>query len=295
MADLIDRDLYPAGVSAGQWEYQVFYVENFDAAVQGLAGNIENTVKAVFRRNDPEHLGKPARTAYVRKNGGWFGPGMPAPEMPADHAVLTDEDVQTYTASLSRNGFFGPCSYYMNHPANGTYALKSPTGCRLSMPVLFVHARYDTTCLTLDTALSEPARALRQFNGGCGRQWPLDGAGKTSRRKPHASDVVRLQGDVRMTRILEIRNTVVPIASDIRNAFIDFSKMTASVVAVITDAIVDGKPVVGYGFNSNGRYNAKGILEDRIIPRVLDADASSLSDPNTGLSAPTASGAWRCK
>ena len=89
-----------------------------------------------------------------------------------------------------------------------------------------------------------------------------------------------------MTRILEIRNTVVPIASDIRNAFIDFSKMTASVVAVITDAIVDGKPVVGYGFNSNGRYNAKGILEDRIIPRVLDADASSLNDPNTGLLCP---------
>ena len=89
-----------------------------------------------------------------------------------------------------------------------------------------------------------------------------------------------------MTRILEIRNTVVPIASDIRNAFIDFSKMTASVVAVITDAIVDGKPVVGYGFNSNGRYNAKGILEDRIIPRVLDADAPSLNDPNTALLCP---------
>ena len=89
-----------------------------------------------------------------------------------------------------------------------------------------------------------------------------------------------------MTRILEIRNTVVPIASDIRNAFIDFSKMTASVVAVITDAIVDGKPVVGYGVNSNGRYNAKGILEDRIIPRVLDADASSLNEPNTGLLCP---------
>ena len=161
IADLIDRDLYPAEeFPAGQWEYQVFYVENFDVAVQGLAGNIENTVKAVFRRGDPKHLGKPARTAYVRKNGGWFGPGMPAPDMPADNAVLTDEDVKTYTESLSRNGFFGPCSYYMNHPANGTYALKSPTECRLSMPVLFVHARYDTTCLTLDTALSEPMREL---------------------------------------------------------------------------------------------------------------------------------------
>ena len=52
--------------------------------------------------------------------------------------------------------------------------------------------------------------------------------------------------------------------------------MTCSVVAIVTDQIVDGKPVVGYGFNSNGRYNASGILKDRMIPRLLEADPSHL-------------------
>lgn len=51
--------------------------------------------------------------------------------------------------------------------------------------------------------------------------------------------------------IVDIREAVVPISSPIRNAYIDFSKMTASVVAVVTDVIRDGRPVVGYGFNSN--------------------------------------------
>ena len=55
-------------------------------------------------------------------------------------------------------------------------------------------------------------------------------------------------------RIVEIREKTVPISSPIRNAYIDFSKMTLSLVAVVTDVIRDGKPVIGYGFNSNGRY-----------------------------------------
>lgn len=54
-------------------------------------------------------------------------------------------------------------------------------------------------------------------------------------------------------RIVEIREVTKPIASPIRNAYIDFSKMTASLVAVVTDVIRDGKPVVGYGFNSKDR------------------------------------------
>ena len=54
-------------------------------------------------------------------------------------------------------------------------------------------------------------------------------------------------------RIVDVREETMPISSPIRNAFIDFSKMTLSVVAVVTDVVRDGRPVVGYGFNSNGR------------------------------------------
>ena len=73
-------------------------------------------------------------------------------------------------------------------------------------------------------------------------------------------------------RIVDIREKTVSIASPIANAYIDFSKMTCSVVAVITDVIRDGKPVIGYGFNSNGRYGQGALMRDRFLARVLEAD-----------------------
>ncbi len=77
-------------------------------------------------------------------------------------------------------------------------------------------------------------------------------------------------------RIVKIREAVVPISSPIRNAYIDFSKMTASVVAVITDVMRDGRAVVGYGFNSNGRYGASGLLRERFLPRLEAAEPDAL-------------------
>lgn len=82
-------------------------------------------------------------------------------------------------------------------------------------------------------------------------------------------------------RITEIREKTVPIASPIANAFIDFSKMNCSVVAVTTDVIRDGKPVVGYGFNSNGRYGQGALIRERFAPRVLAAEPGTLVDEQT--------------
>jgi len=79
-------------------------------------------------------------------------------------------------------------------------------------------------------------------------------------------------------RIVEIRETVVPIKSEIRNAYIDFSQMTVSVLALVTDVVRDGKPVTGFGFNSNGRYAPSGLLRDRFIPRLKAADPKALVD-----------------
>jgi len=73
-------------------------------------------------------------------------------------------------------------------------------------------------------------------------------------------------------KIVDIKERTASIASPIRNAFIDFSKMTVSVAAVVTDVIRDGKPVVGYGFNSNGRYAQGCLLRERFLPRVREAD-----------------------
>jgi L-alanine-DL-glutamate epimerase-like enolase superfamily enzyme len=79
-------------------------------------------------------------------------------------------------------------------------------------------------------------------------------------------------------RIVAIHETVVPISSAIRNAYIDFSRMTTSAVAVVTDAVRGGRRVVGYGFNSNGRYAQGGLLKERFIPRVMEAGPGSLLD-----------------
>jgi L-alanine-DL-glutamate epimerase-like enolase superfamily enzyme len=77
-------------------------------------------------------------------------------------------------------------------------------------------------------------------------------------------------------KIVNILESTLPIKSDIRNAYIDFSKMTLSLVAVVTDVMRDGQPVVGYGFNSNGRYGQGGLIRERFLPRLLDAPPESL-------------------
>jgi L-alanine-DL-glutamate epimerase-like enolase superfamily enzyme len=79
-------------------------------------------------------------------------------------------------------------------------------------------------------------------------------------------------------KIVDIRESTRPIQSNIRNAFIDFSKMTLSLVAVVTDVIRDGKPVLGYGFNSNGRYGQGALIRERFAPRLLQARPETLLD-----------------
>ena len=79
-------------------------------------------------------------------------------------------------------------------------------------------------------------------------------------------------------RIVAVKDIVHPISSAIANAYIDFSAMTASVVAIVTDTVVDGRPVVGFGFNSNGRYAVQGLLRERFIPRLTQAKPETLLD-----------------
>ncbi|CAN5815710.1 mandelate racemase/muconate lactonizing enzyme family protein [soil metagenome] len=109
-----------------------------------------------------------------------------------------------------------------------------------------------------------------------------------ARDNVHLGSMVRnepaIRGDATIVGIVEIRHTAEPIRSSIRNAYIDFSKMTAAVVAVITDVMRDGKPVVGYGFNSNGRYAPSGLLDERFIPRIMDATVeATLNEDQSNL------------
>src|SRR5205823_380208 len=79
-------------------------------------------------------------------------------------------------------------------------------------------------------------------------------------------------------RIVDVCEITKPISSPIRNAYIDFTKMTTSLVAVVTDVVRDGKRVVGYGFNSNGRYGQGGLIRERFAPRLKEADPKTLLD-----------------
>lgn len=89
-------------------------------------------------------------------------------------------------------------------------------------------------------------------------------------------------------KITHIRDAVAKIPSPMRNAVISFDKMTISLVAVETDVIRDGKPVIGYGFCSNGRYAQSGIIRERLAPRILEADAAKLRDEKAGTLDPHA-------
>jgi pimeloyl-ACP methyl ester carboxylesterase len=156
---LANREIYPEDkFPAAQWDYMLFYRENFDAARTAFEKDVRATVKALFRAGNPAGKGRPAMTSMVRANGGWFGPGAGAPDLPRDSALLTGDDENAYATALARNGFFGPDSWYMNDDRNARYAELAKADWRLSMPVLFVHAAYDYVCETLDSRLAEPMR-----------------------------------------------------------------------------------------------------------------------------------------
>src|SRR5208282_5215570 len=156
---LADRNVYPDDkFPAAQWDYLLFYRENFALAVAGLDADPGATVRALFRSGNPSGKGKPAPTAYVRANGGWFRGRTSAPDAPRDAALLSEEDERRYATALERSGFFGPCSWYMNWKANLAYAALAKAGWRLTMPVLFIHASYDYVCETLVSRLAEPMR-----------------------------------------------------------------------------------------------------------------------------------------
>lgn len=83
-------------------------------------------------------------------------------------------------------------------------------------------------------------------------------------------------GGQRAMRIVDIRDRTIATGEKRSNAVMDFSDMTTGFVAVVTDVIRDGRPVIGYGFSGTGRYSQNAICRERMIPRILAADPESL-------------------
>jgi pimeloyl-ACP methyl ester carboxylesterase len=157
---LVDRTVYPEEqFPAGQWDYLLFYEENFDRARSCQEVDIAATVRALFRRGDPANVGKPAPTAFARQSGDFFGGLGRAPDVPMDASVLTDAACCAYVAALERNGFFGPDSWYMNAASNIEYAKQARDGGKLSLPALFLHGTYDFVCeTTTNSRFADPMR-----------------------------------------------------------------------------------------------------------------------------------------
>ena len=78
---------------------------------------------------------------------------------------------------------------------------------------------------------------------------------------------------MKITKIIEETRF---INSEMKNSYIDFSKMTLSLVAIQSDKMKNGKPIVGYGFNSNGRYGQGHLIRERFIPRILETSSKDL-------------------
>ena len=157
MLGLVNRDVYPEDeFPVGQWDYMLYYQENFERATSVFDADPYLTMKLLLRKGDPEAGGTPAMTAAVRRNGGWFGPLDAAPDMPLDDDVVAEADLQVYADGLRRNTFFGPDSYYMNTESNAAYVSSAKED--LDVPILFLHARYDYVCETVESRLAEPMR-----------------------------------------------------------------------------------------------------------------------------------------
>lgn len=157
---LLNRTQYPeAEFPAGQFEYIRFYHENFEAARKVFEGDPGATFKVIMRKGDPAVAGQRYPTAFVRKRGGWFGPGMPPPDVPLDESILSPDDLSAYVEAYRKTGFFGVNSLYMNDWKNRLYSDEAADGGQLSMPVLFLSGLYDYVS---DTERSDLPRPMRE-------------------------------------------------------------------------------------------------------------------------------------
>jgi soluble epoxide hydrolase/lipid-phosphate phosphatase len=163
LASLANRDIYPVDqYPIGQWDYQAFHAEQKERCAATLDKDPENTIKILYSRlnGSSEGYGKPAFTATIRKDGGWFGLEDKAPYFELDESLLKGHQAiyEKLVETVKKNGSSGPNSYYLNHDVNAVYTETSVNGGVLNMPVLFIEAKWDHICDTALSRLSEPMR-----------------------------------------------------------------------------------------------------------------------------------------
>lgn len=156
---LVDRDLYPESqYPYGQWDYWIPYRESFDQSARDYEADVEGVMRAAFQKATADTVGKQAFTVDAQTRGGMFG-DMDVASFPADRVSLTPDDFAHMVAALEANGFDGPNAWYMNDEANEAFAQEAENFGRLNLPVLFLHAAWDTVVETMTSRLAKPMRA----------------------------------------------------------------------------------------------------------------------------------------
>lgn len=159
LVSLVNRELYPVDkYPFGQWEYQNFHAKQAARSEATLDADPESTIKCLYMKGDPANYRKPAMTSDLSIRGGWWGEADSAPKIPIEATLLDGHPdiLEKLRDTIKNNGSFGPNAYYLNHDVNKAYSEKSANDGILNMPVLFIGARFDGTCNTSVSRLSEP-------------------------------------------------------------------------------------------------------------------------------------------
>jgi len=160
LVPLVDRTIYPVDrYPDGQWDYYRYYNTHFDAAVRDLDADKAASLASIYRRGDPDNIGKPIANALVTRKGGRFGSAHRAPPTVPDPALWPAEDFAVLVQQFDARGFRAPCAWYLNDDANMAYARRAPDGGRLRMPVLFVNGQFDPINTIDGNGYGEPMRA----------------------------------------------------------------------------------------------------------------------------------------
>jgi pimeloyl-ACP methyl ester carboxylesterase len=143
----------------GQWDYYRFYLSHFDQTVADFDADIPATLSVIYRRGDPEIVGKVYLSALVTRNGRWFGSAHRAPPIPPDATLWPSADFNALVEAFRLTGFRPGNSWYLNDAANIAYAHSAPDGGRLRQPVLFINGEFDSICDITRTQLGDPMRS----------------------------------------------------------------------------------------------------------------------------------------
>ncbi|CAF9933068.1 MAG: hypothetical protein GOMPHAMPRED_007139 [Gomphillus americanus] len=165
LVSLVDRKLYPEDEYPwGQWSYMAFYEQSFEKATAWFEKGIRGFLKGGFTKGNPAALGKPAHTANVVKDDGRWGgaPEPPSPDQIPDEAACIDKETfEELVAAMERTGFWPACAWYSHHKANRAFNLANgKKDTHLKMPVLFIEAKYDVICDTVNSELGDPQKEL---------------------------------------------------------------------------------------------------------------------------------------